>query len=433
MGRSYRGSNNKQALKYANKKNTSVEIIKIVIVTILIFTIGGVAIIFLGDIASRFEDSMTRQAEYEAEETERVLTPHVAPTRPGASATDPTEYLQPELTGISYVSAGGQLELPIYGATGWAATSLTMRTASGGGGSAVANISPGQGFRILAREGNFWYVYVVDRYTGWIDHRGAFINLPDVLPSIIYQNTNASASVKVSLGLDIPGVTGQQLYNAGGFNPRLDRYEYIVPGLYSLARALFVAQQEAERTGDSIIMNEAFRPTTAQTATRNGLTRLIQDNNQVHQAINAGPWNMGWFISTGVSNHQRGSAVDVSLASVNNYIYHQTGDFIFRRNHNFREYFMQTDIHELSPLAAIVQNPRNISAAELLAGTVTLAENVTQGTRQLQQLLATAGFTPLASEWWHFDHPPSTSIAQSAGINGNFVTETIYSVPPIIN
>ena len=55
------------------------------------------------------------------------------------------------------------------------------------------------------------------------------INLPDVLPSIVYENPNAKASIFKICGKDIEGITGQKLYDGLFYNQRLGRDEYLMP------------------------------------------------------------------------------------------------------------------------------------------------------------------------------------------------------------
>ncbi|MCL2388351.1 MAG: hypothetical protein FWC89_12525, partial [Defluviitaleaceae bacterium] len=106
----------------------------------------------------------------------------------------------------------------------------------------IGRLSPGQVFVILDVHEDFWYIRLPNNNTGWVLHSGCFINLPDVIPSMVFRNTNATASVKRSSWYDIPNVSGYQLYEAWAFNDRLGRYEFIIPVLYQTAHALFVVQ-----------------------------------------------------------------------------------------------------------------------------------------------------------------------------------------------
>ena len=422
--------NNRDALRHANKKKLGNDLIKMALFAVIAMFVALAVIWYVGTVVAPDErEPVVALAIYDEETTTpteyQPLFEDDYTVRRGEEAPD-----APPAVGINHVEAGGHFELPIYGATAWAAATTPLRSGAAASASAVQSLSPGTGFTILNTHGTWWYVQLGSGTTGWVDHRATFINLPDVLPSIVYSNTNASGSVKRSLGLDIPGVTGEVLHSAWGYNPRLGRYEYIVPGMYALARSLFDVQQHALSMGDTLIINEVFRPRETQNASVQGMNRLISQNDDVRRAINDGPWSLGHFISTGVSNHQRGAAVDASLGRISEYEYVQTGDYVFRRITIFREYFMQTEIHELSPRSAIFESPRSATAAQMRTGELPMRQDVTPGTRALQYAFGVGGFTPLSSEWWHFNHPNSVAIANSVGVTGNFFTPTIYSVPP---
>ncbi|MCL2373251.1 MAG: SH3 domain-containing protein [Defluviitaleaceae bacterium] len=349
--------------------------------------------------------------------------PTPAPQRP---AIQPTE----NITGEIYQ---GETELPINGATGWAAVSTPLRTAPNANAEIIHRLAPGNPFVIISEQGNWWYVGFADDVTGWVDNRTCFINLPDILPSIVWRNTNATSSVFASNVRGLPDIYRQPLYNARSFNPRLNRYEYIMPGLYSLGVALHQAQQLAMAEGETLVVNEVFRPFSTQQQVVRGLTDLANEFEDVRLAINYNSWHMGWFIATGVSGHQRGSSIDLSLGYVKSYEYRVSGDFIYLYITNHTPVIMQSRIHELSSLAVIVDNPRTITVTQILNGSVRMSSRVTDGTKRLQMYMAQAGFHPLASEWWHFDHAQSETIGRNSGIRGDFYTESIYSWIPLAN
>ena len=422
----------KNLIKQVNKRSAgdaikvvAVATVMMVAISVILWYIGGVVNSDEGWFARTPRETVPRQERTVAQEDESPAPPVPREAvRPAAPET--------VLTGINYLEHGGEFELPLQGATGWAATGLTMRSQPSGSGGAVANLSPGQGFVIVDVNGGWWYVETADGVTGWVDHRGCFINLPDILPSIIYWNTNASGSIMVSLGFDIPGVTGQTMYAARAFNERLGREEYMVAGMYGLARSLHVAQQYALENGETLMVNEVFRPRDTQQAVVQGMNSLISENERVRLAVTTAPWSLGFFISTGISNHQRGAAIDASIATIREYEYRQTGDFIYKHVLSYRELFMPSDMHELSPRAAIFDAPQRVTAAQMLAGNLRLAESVTPGVLRMQQAFARGGFTPLSSEWWHFDHPDSIATANNMNIRGDFSTDTVHSRPPLL-
>lgn len=141
-----------------------------------------------------------------------------------------------------------QFELPLAGATGYASVPLSL-TATAGGTDKTAELKAGEAFRILEEQGDSWRVETRNGASGWVPHRYAFVNLPDILPSIVYDITNADASVFVSAGKDIPGITGQKLYDSRMLNERLEGNEYLVPVLYAMAKKIAAAQKAALAKG----------------------------------------------------------------------------------------------------------------------------------------------------------------------------------------
>lgn len=335
---------------------------------------------------------------------------------------------------ICYMEQGGRFELPINGATGWAAVSMPLRSEPTQGATIIHTLAPGQGFTIIAEYEQWWNVSLGGYYdiSGWVLHRGCFVNLPDIVPSVVFNITNAYSSLKRSSGYEIPNITGYGLYEAWAYNRRLGRHEFIVPVLYSTAQRIFEAQQTALADGNTLIIYEAFRPRATQQDVVGNLRRLMDSNASVQRAINTQPWSLNWFIATGISNHQRGVAVDVGLGRIVSYEIRMSGAFSFTHITEIERFTMPTLMHELSPLAATFTRPISSASADAWI-TAPLAESMTEGAILLQQYLTNAGFTPLASEWWHFNDLAGVRIANEIGIRGEFFTETVYSRTPNFN
>jgi len=336
--------------------------------------------------------------------------------------------------GINYVEHGGNLELPIHGATGWAAVSMPMRSEPNQRADVVSNLAPGQGFTILKEYGEWWNVLLSSAdsnyaVSGWVLHRKCFINLPDIVPSVVFDITNAYSSLKRSSSYEIPNITGYTLYEAWAFNYRLGRYEFIVPVLYSTGRRIFEAQQAALADGNTIIIYEAFRPRTTQQSVVSNLRDLMDSNARVRRNINAPPWGLNWFIATGVSNHQRGVAIDAGLGRIVSYETRMSGIFSYTHVTAVERFVMPTQMHELSPQAVAFSRPVSSTSPDAWR-TIMPAYSMTEGAMLLQYYLTNAGFTPLASEWWHFNDLEGARIANEIGIRGEFFTTTVYSQTP---
>lgn len=419
---------NKAIIKKVNRvskgrKKPGIDGVKLVVIMITMMVVIAGFLIFIGNFS--LPESW-------------LPTPNANEPEPTPTTAPPEEVLVPFIFPevdedmLFFPRRGGRLELPVTGATGWVAANTALREAANVTSQRLADLVAGLAFTILSESGDWWYVRLSDgETTGWVDKRRCFINLPDVLPSIIYSVSNASASLFRSSGFDLPNVTGYPLYSAKTFNERLGRDEYIVPGLYLLARALFVVQQNALENGDTLVIYEVYRPMSAQKTVLDAMNELKRNNTTVNAAFADSYWNLTWYISSGVSNHQRGAAVDASLARIRDMEIKQTGDYSFFHISRYTEIYTKTQIHELSPASAITDFPRSIMARQIINESIETTDAVTPGIKRMQNYFALAGFNLLASEWWHFDHQPSVNTASSAGITGEFYTETIYSEPPV--
>lgn len=323
-----------------------------------------------------------------------------------------------------HIFYSGSLELPVIGATGWTATNVTLREEASPSADRVAYLSSGEAFTILIEDGDWWYVRVPNGTDGWVESSRCLINLPDVLPSIIYSISNAYSSMFHSSGYPLPGITYTELYSAYSHNDRLDRGEFIVPGMYSLAKALYDVQQLALANDETLIIYEAFRPRDTQRAVAAALNRMMdmedeEYNSTVHRAIADSRWTVGNFISQGRSNHQLGAAVDSSIGLVNDKELMQSGDYSYFQVTRHTRIGEPSPMHELSPRAVLPS--RNV-------GTL---NDIGESIWNMKSYFERVGFTPLASEWWHFNHSASVRSGSSAGMVGDFFTPEVFSVPPV--
>lgn len=427
---------NRAILKKVNRiskgrKKAGIDGVKIIIIMVSMMVAIAAFLIFIGNLDFPQPGSRTQDNGYNGE----IPSPTIDPIIDFDPYEDAVPFVPP-IRGedmVFYFDGGGRLELPVMGATGWVAVNTALRDAPGSDGTQVGSLSAGQAFTILEESGDWWRVRLSDGETvGWVDHRRCWINLPDVLPSVIYSISNAGQSLFRSSGFALEGITNMQLYSARSFNERLGREEYIVPSMYPMARALHTTQQIALDRGFTLVIYEVYRPRSTQRDVVDAMNILMRNNPLANAAITDSPWTLSWFISTGVSNHQRAAAVDTSLARVNETEILQTGEYSFYRITDYTLIATGTRMHELSPASAIVSRPIGITAAQILGGNVDLTgAAVTAGIVRMQHYFASAGFNPLASEWWHFDHQPSISMATAANIVGEFYTETVYSEPPV--
>lgn len=324
----------------------------------------------------------------------------------------------------------GELELPVAGATGYTSVPLELKASASPEAETIETIEAGSGFEIIKEVGDWWLIKR-GASSGWLPHQYCFINLPDVIPSIVYDNTNTYSSKFASSGKAIPNISNQALYSGKIKNERLGKEEYIMPVLYIMAKKIHTAQQHALKEGNSLKIYEAFRPFSVQLAVVNALSDLAKKDRDVMAGINTPPWGIAWFITNGVSNHQMGYAIDVSLVKVDAKKEAAIGDYVVSTVDGYTEYDMPTSIHELSGASAIFTSPVSSKSPEAWKNAkYTDSMNKNEAARKLQTYCITAGMTPLASEWWHFnDLEAMNEIAGNSG-EGKFILNEVHSSPP---
>lgn len=335
----------------------------------------------------------------------------------------------------------GIFELPLNGATAYASVSLPLYkkipstevteepTSEPSTENIISTLKPGSAFKVLQESSDWFYVELSNSTKGWIESKYCLVNLPDLIPSIIYDDTNSYKSIFRSSGYDLEGVTGKALYNAKKYNKRLEKDEYIMPLLYPMVKKIAEVQKQALKNGDSLKIYETFRPYEAQMKVSNSLSALMEANEEVSLGIISNPWNKGWFIATQLSNHQRGVALDVSLAKIEDKEYKYCGSYAYFTVSKHEEYKMPTQMHELSKAAATFTTPVN-SKSKTAWKSASLAPSMTSGAIKLQNYFTSFGLTPLASEWWHFNDLDTRELTKDKGSNGKFyLTEILSEIP----
>ena len=351
-----------------------------------------------------------------------VLSEPSAPSPPPSAQGSPTPSAPPA------AFWKGDFELPIEGSTGYATIALNLRASPDANAERLRVVDAGTGFSIVREEGAYWYVAHPD-FTGYLAHRYCMINLPDILPSIVYQNTNASASVIHTSGKRLPGVTDEKLYDSSAYNARLEKDAYIMPVLYVMAKKISAAQRAARSQGDSLKIYEAYRPYGAQRRVVDALEALAGADADVQSGINTTPWKEAWFASQGISNHQRGCAIDVSLVKVQATREQASGDYAYLEVAEYAEYDMPTPMHELSIAAAAFQAPVS-SSSKTAWRAAAPAATMNDAAKSLQKYCVDAGLTPLASEWWHFNDLDAYESVQGNAGDGRAILTDIYSQSP---
>lgn len=322
----------------------------------------------------------------------------------------------------------GTFELPIKNASGYAPIDLEVKSQADSDAETEETLEPGTAFRILQEEDDWWEIES-EETQGWIEHQYAFINLPDVLPSAAYNNTNTYSSLYRSAGIEIPEVTDHSLYDSKAENERLGKEEFIIPVLYTTAKKIYEAQSQALENGETLLIYETYRPHNAQEKVYDQLTELAEENDTVKAGADTAPWEMFWFINDDVSNHQKGFAIDVSLAQIDEQETNFYGDYSVDVVEDYTEYEMPSPMHELSSASAVFTQPVT-SLDEDAWKDAELRPEMNQAALALQGYFVNAGMTPLASEWWHFNDLEAREQVEDNESKGEYTLKEVMSTTP---
>ena len=292
-------------------------------------------------------------------------------------------------------------ELPLVGATGFASYPIDLWEQSDRQ-TVLRGLTPGDAFTVLAEQGDLWQIRTTDGVVGWVDHTTCYLNIVDVIPSILIHNTNGTSSAFLSSGQTIPDITGERLYQTLYYNPRYGEERHIVAANYQTVKKIYAAQQAALADGYALRLTEAYRPLDVQVSICDALNRLQKENETVRNGISQSPWGIGWFIAAGVSTHQMGCAIDTSLVRVKEITWNLCGGYVYPTVTAYTDGTMPTPIHELSIAAASLSKPVN-SGSKTAWKSIPAAAGMTEDALRLRAYCTAAELYPLASEWWHFN------------------------------
>lgn len=221
------------------------------------------------------------------------------------------------------------------------------------------------------------------------------------------------------------------MYNVLEYNNRLEKEEYIMPVLYPMAIKIANVQKEALENGDSLKIYESYRPYEVQVKVSNVLGNLMYANEEVYKGVMTKPWEKTWFISTSISNHQRGVAIDVSLVQVKETEYKYCGSYSYITVSKYEEYTMPTQIHELSK-ASVTFTTAVSSNSKTKWKSATLASSMTNAAIKMQNYFTNNDLTPLASEWWHFNDLDAKTLVGNKYSTGKYYLSGAFSKVPEI-
>ena len=280
-------------------------------------------------------------------------------------------------------------EKDVKGATVWPMVNIDFYKNSNGT-SKIGTIPQGTALKAIdmTNKNNESKSYVKVKYNnkeGYINGWLTMINLPDVIPSALYNITNASSSLFISRGHNLSGVTGKDIYGT-------DWHSNMAPIRIETAKKIQKAQNAALAHGNKIKIYDSFRPWAVQRKVADavnsnwftGKTYYItkdfdnKKNTNGYYQTYIGDYK-GWFIASATSkpsSHNVAKAIDTTM--------------VFSDDN--QEIPTQSKMHELSGNSIPTQAAVDSHKGELA----------------LNYLFTNSGFYFLPSEWWHFEDVNNT-------------------------
>ena len=266
----------------------------------------------------------------------------------------------------------GNFSATLYGAIAWTNRNVNIRREPIENSKLLGTIPTGAKLTILSSD-NPTTKYIKISYNGIIGYVYSdflLINLPDVIPDIVYYIANADKSLYKAANTSIADVTGKNLYGfSKKYNAKIGKNTYYVPLLYPVAKQLQGAYNIAKKDGYNLKIYDTYRPNDVTKYVNSKFRSLYNSNSNVKKLVdydkNGSYWGPGWFLANNVSTHNKGIALDLTLTDKNN-----------------NELKAQTTMHMLDTRSTVKYN--NSMA------------------NKLRSIMTSQGFETLESEWWHF-------------------------------
>lgn len=281
---------------------------------------------------------------------------------------------------------------------------------------AVSTIKAGSAWCVVDERGDMFGIYQ-DGQIRYVESNFCLINLPEYMDDLCsYDITNSYSSLYMVHEFEIPKVTN--VVTKGYEKVRMKSGEYLVPLLYPTAKRLVEAARKALEEGYRLKIYDAFRPQAATAQIYDLTEKMLEEelpekpftkkytleqlklpkpkkekNPQTHQeeevpltyadVMLGEEYTLNYFLARGGSMHNLGLALDLTMVDLS------TG----------KEVKMQTSMHDLSCYSVLSKNNK--------------------AANKLGEIMKSAGFGGLVSEWWHFqDNEARKTINPPALWNG---------------
>lgn len=218
-----------------------------------------------------------------------------------------------------------------------------------------------------------------------VDPGALLVNLPDVLSNAVYDIRYAYDTPSRSGGNEIPGLTGSVLPNYAP-SERFDAYigqdARPVPIALKTAQKLITASARLGEGGYHLLIWDGYRPYSASRFISEKFSQAYESNPDIRTAV-GDQWGLSWYAADGASGHNYGTDVDVSLVR-------SDGSPVS----------MPSDFDAFDESAHLTDVPMNSSSISPDKYRQSVKDN--EPLMLLHLAMTEAGFSELASEWWHF-------------------------------
>lgn len=245
-----------------------------------------------------------------------------------------------------------------------------------------------------------------------VDANSVLVNAPDVLTTAVYDIAYSYNAPSNAGGISIPNLTGERVegYRDGLiYRNYAGSSGYVAPVAYSTLLKLIKAESTLEANGYKLLIWDSYRPMTASKAIASAVSNAIQNVDGFEEAL--GGWASSWYASSGTSGHNFGTDVDVSVVDINGETVDMPSGF---------------DSFDTSGHLTNAQ----LASSAITTRSYTDAVNSSAGCLALHAAMTEAGFSELASEWWHFadDEGEEAVSAITGGLGLDFTADISTSM-----
>lgn len=241
-----------------------------------------------------------------------------------------------------------------------------------------------------------------------VDPTLLLLNITDYDSRILVDAVYSYSAPSDCAGTEIPGLTNCKVngYSDGKqYNEYLNRDEYAVPVAYGTFIKLEKAADVLYQQGYRIKIWDAYRPYTASMFISDKFEQAYANDSAIRNGI--GGWSTIWYAADGASGHNFGTDIDATLTDLNG-----------------EEIEMPSHFDAFDSSAHLCTN--QVSSANITPSLYTATVKNNPACLAYHQAMLEAGFSELASEWWHFgDSTTQKSVKTIVGSNGMDFTATL--------